>query len=180
MIFGVSISLGPILPADFPSLFRWADDFDAARLNDVYRPAVVRSQEEYWLNTGNDASKVLFAIRKLNMPPIIGYVQIKNIDPIHRSAIIGIRIGDEANRSQGYGTEALRLAISYCWNHLNLSRIELTVFGTNPRAAKLYSSLGFDTEGVLRKAIFIDGHWLDVVLMGLLHPTRANGSTIEA
>ena len=146
MIFGTSVSLGPVLPADFPSLFRWADDLDAARLNEAYRPAVVRIQEEYWLNTGNDTSKVLFAIRKLNTPPIIGYVQIKNIDPIHRSAVLGIRIGDEVNRGQGYGTEALRLAIAYCWNHLNLSRIGLTVFGTNPRAVGLYSSLGFETK----------------------------------
>jgi RimJ/RimL family protein N-acetyltransferase len=176
MISGTSVTLGPILPADFPSLFRWADDLDAARFNETYRPAVVKSQEEFWYNTANDVSKVFFAIRKLGPSPIIGFVQIRNIDPVHRSALVGLRIGDEANRGQGYGSDALRLTVNYCWNHLNLSRIEMAVFESNQRAIKLYSTFGFAVEGVQRQALFIDGQWLNVVLMGLLHPSRSIGA----
>ena len=175
MICGTRVTLGPILPTDFPALFTWADDIEAASMNEHYRPAIWRNQEEFWLNIGNDSSKVYFAIRKRSAVEIIGYVQIWSIDPVHRSAILGIRIGDPANRGQGFGSEALTLVIDYCWKHLNISRIGLMVFENNPRAIKLYASHGFETEGALRKAVFINGQWLDVVLMGLLHPSRANG-----
>ncbi|MTJ82042.1 MAG: GNAT family N-acetyltransferase [Telmatospirillum sp.] len=174
MICGALVSLGPILPADFPLLFRWSDDLDAAKLNEAYRPAVWKSQEELWFNRGNDPTRVFFAIRRIGATQIIGYVQILNIDPIHRSAMLGIRIGDACDRGRGFGTEAMLLAIDYCWKHLNLSRIGLTVFENNPRAVALYARLGFATEGVLRRAIFIDGRWLDVIVMGLLHPSRTN------
>lgn len=174
MIIGQSVILGPLLPADFPALFRWADDVQAARLNEAYRPAVWKNQEDFWFNAGRDPSKVTFAIRRIENPTIIGYVQIAAIDAVHRSALIGIRIGEEGDRGKGLGRDALSLAVAYCWNHLNLSRLGLTVFANNERAIRLYQSLGFDREGLLRDAVFIDGRWLDVVVMGLLHPSRAS------
>ncbi len=176
MISGTLVTLGPILPTDFESLFRWANDKEAARLNDVYRPADWRSQQEYWLNIGKNGAMVVFAIRKNGAPAIVGYIQITNIDPVHRSAMISIRIGDAVNRGHGYGREALALAQSYCWNHLNLSRIGLTVFQTNGRAIGIYAAAGFEQEGVLRKAVFIDGQWVDVVVMAINHPTRTNAT----
>jgi len=172
MLTGRLITLGPVVPADFPNLFRWADDLEAARLNEPYRPAVWKHQEELWFNVGKDQSRVFFAIRKLGTQPLIGYAQIHGIDPVHRSAMLGLRIGDAAERGKGYGRDALEQAVSFCWNHLNLSRIGLVVFATNERAIKLYKDFGFEQEGVLRRGVFIDGQWIDVVLMGLLHPSR--------
>lgn len=172
MLAGKLISLGPIVPADFPNLFRWADDLEAARLNEPYRPAVWKNQEELWFNVGKDQSRVFFGIRKLGAQPLIGYAQIHGIDAVHRSAMLGLRIGDAAERGKGYGREALELAVTFCWNHLNLSRIGMIVFATNERAVKLYREFGFEQEGLLRRGVFIDGQWVDVILMGLLHPSR--------
>jgi RimJ/RimL family protein N-acetyltransferase len=171
MINGQKITLGPILPTDFPLLFRWADDADAARMNETYRPAMWKSQEEFWFHL-RDASRVMFAIRKQGSPTLVGYVQITNIDPVHRSALVGLRIGDEAERGKGYGGEALELAVDYCWKQLNLSRLALNVFANNGRAIATYAGKGFEQEGLIRRAVFIDGEWLDVVVMALLHPSR--------
>src|ERR1700688_4292725 len=98
MINGKLISLGPIIPTDFPSLFRWSDDLDAARLNETYRPPGWKTQEELWFNLNKDPSLIFSPSRKMGMQPIAGYVQIVNIDPVHRSAMLGIRIGEEADR----------------------------------------------------------------------------------
>lgn len=180
MLNGKLISLGPVIPADFPALFRWGNDVDSARVNEVYRPSDWNSHQEWWSNIGKDPSKVVFAIRKQGSNNIIGYVQIMNISGIHQSAHLGVRIGEAADRGHGYGREAASLAIDYCWNHLNLGRIGLTVFKTNERALKLYSSLGFEMEGLLRRAFFIDGQWVDIVLMSMLHPSRVNRAQPEA
>ena len=62
------------------------------------------AHQQWWDSLGKDATKIVFAIRKTMDPPIIGYVQINGINSVHRSAEIGIRIGEEKNRGQGYGT----------------------------------------------------------------------------
>lgn len=183
MIFGTHVALGPILPLDMPELFRWADDVALARLSEPYYPKNWQLQEAFWTNAQADKSRVFFAIRAkpaaaiigptIIGPTIIGYVQISGIDPIHRSADIGICIGDAAHRGQGMGREALELAITYCWNSLNLTRIALSVFSANQPAIDVYTKLGFEREGLLRQARFIDGEWVDRVLMARLHPTRA-------
>jgi RimJ/RimL family protein N-acetyltransferase len=180
MLIGKLISLGPVIPADFPALFRWGNDVDSARVNEVYRPSDWNSHQEWWSNIGKDPSRVVFAIRKQGSNNIIGYVQIMNISGIHQSAHLGVRIGEASDRGHGYGREATCLAIEYCWNHLNVGRIGLTIFKTHERALKVYSSLGFETEGLLRRAFFIDGQWVDVVLMSMLHPSRVNRRQTEA
>lgn len=179
MIAGRLISLGPILPVDFQSLYRWADDFETSLLNEPYRPPDWKTHQDFWLNNGNNQSRVFFAIRRLvSAGEIIGFIQITNIDLIHRSALIGVRIGDEVNRGKGFGTEAIKLAMDYCWRQLNLSRLSLNVFETNEKAIKLYSALGFEREGVLRRAVFINGGWLDLILMGFVHPSRVDPQRI--
>jgi RimJ/RimL family protein N-acetyltransferase len=76
------------------------------------------------------------------------------------------------HRGQGYGKEALRLALDFCWNHLNLNRVQLVVFRHNSRAIGAYAAAGFRKEGRLRKAAFIDGEWVDLVLMAACRPAK--------
>jgi RimJ/RimL family protein N-acetyltransferase len=173
MLIGRRITIGPFVPEDFSPLFCWANDVAAAQLDFAYRPVDMMAHRQWWEAIGKDAAKVAFAIRKTTEPLIIGYVHITGINTVHRSAEIGIRIGEEKNRGQGYGTEALLLAVNYCWNHLNLNRAQLVVFKHNHRAIGAYKAAGFRKEGLLRKAAFIGGEWVDLVLMASLRPARA-------
>lgn len=49
-----------------------------------------------------------------------------------------------------------------------LHRLELTVFPHNRAARKLYEKLGYETEGVKRQSVRIDGEWVDELLMAKL------------
>jgi [ribosomal protein S5]-alanine N-acetyltransferase len=171
MLIAKHITIGPLVPEDFGPLFCWINDATAARLDFAYRPVDMMAHRQWWDSLGKDASKVVFAIRKIDAPVIIGYVQITGINATHRSAEIGLRIGAEQNRGQGFGQEALHLAVNFCWNHLNLNRVQLIVFKHNERAIRAYQAAGFKKEGVLRKAAFIGGEWTDLVPMAILRPT---------
>ena len=170
MLLAKHISIGPLVPEDFASIFCWTNDAVSARLDFAYRPVDMMTQRQWWDSLGKDSTKVVFAIRKLDAPAIIGYVQITNINCTHRCAEIGIRIGAEPDRGQGFGQEALRLAVDFCWNHLNLNRVQLIVFKHNRRAISAYQAAGFKKEGVLRRAAFIGGEWVDLVPMAMLRP----------
>lgn len=171
MLLANRITLGPLVPEDCSSLFCWINDVAAARLDFAYRPVDLMTHQQWWDSLGKDPSKVVFAIRKTTDPAIIGYVQISAINSVHRSAELGIRIGAEQNRGQGFGREALGLALDFCWNHLNLNRVQLVVFKHNLRAIAAYAAAGFKKEGRLRKAAFIDGGWVDLILMAALRPS---------
>ena len=172
MLMASRITIGPFVPEDLGPLFCWANDVAAARLDFAYRPVDMMAHKQWWEGLGKDPTKVVFAIRKTTEPSIIGYVQITGINAVHRSAELGIRIGEEKNRRQGYGTEALRLAVEFCWNHLNLNRDQLVVFKHNQGAIGAYKAAGFKKEGLLHKAAFIGGDWVDLVLMAALRPAR--------
>lgn len=170
MLKGERIGLGPLVPDDVGALFAWCNDVDAARFDLAYRPMDWMTFQR-WLETVlKDQTNVLFAIRRVETKPIIGFVFLGSINGVHRSAELGIRIGAEQDRGQGLGTAALRLGADYAWNHLNLNRLWLTTFAYNERALRAYERVGFQREGVQRRAAFINGKWTDVVMMGALRP----------
>jgi len=173
MLIASHITIGPLVAEDFGPLFCWINDVAAARLDFAYRPVDMVGHQQWWDSLCKDQTRVVFAIRKTIDPSIIGYIQINGINSVHRSAEIGIRIGEENNRGQGYGKEALQLAVEFCWNHLNLNRVQLVVFKHNVRAISAYKAVGFRKEGVLRKAAFIGGGWVDLCVMAALRPAPA-------
>lgn len=67
-------------------------------------------------------------------------------------------------RRQGIGRrliEAVLLATKF-------ERVELEVFDHNEAAVALYRKFGFETEGVKRNARFLDGKYMNIVLMARL------------
>ena len=167
------VELGPITAPESEVMFRWFNDPDAARTDYAWRPVDTLSHQKWYLSLGTEASQVWFSIRRRGQPGVagmIGFVVLRHISQVHRAAELGVRIGSEADRGQGLGTEAARLAVEYCWNSLNLERLQVAVLGGNERSLRLYRSLGFEREGVLRRALYIDGAWHDNVIMGLLRP----------
>jgi RimJ/RimL family protein N-acetyltransferase len=95
-------------------------------------------------------------------------VHLTGIHPVIRACELGIAIGDPADRGQGYGSEALALALRFCWRELNLQRVALTVLSHNPDAVRLYARAGFVVEGVMRRASYADGAFRDVTVMAAL------------
>ncbi len=81
-------------------------------------------------------------------------------------------IGDKSFWNQGYGTESVCLLVQHGFDSLNLNRIFLHVFETNPRAIRAYEKAGFKLEGRERQAEFKDGRYIDVLRMSKLRDDR--------
>ena len=98
----------------------------------------------------------------------IGCVNLTNIHPINRSAEFSIMIGDPDCWSKGFGKAATIAMLDHGFRDLNLNRVFLHVLVENARAVKMYESVGFRREGLLRQAVFKDGEFRDELLMSLL------------
>jgi RimJ/RimL family protein N-acetyltransferase len=53
-------------------------------------------------------------------------------------------------------------------NNLGLQRIWLTVLSSNIPAIKMYEKLGFEFEGTMRNALYKDGEFRNLMIMGLI------------
>jgi len=99
---------------------------------------------------------------------LLGEIRLDNLDPRDRSASLAIGILDSAALGQGLGTEAIRLLLGYAFGPLALHRIGIRVLAYNRRAIRAYEKCGFRIEGRERETAFVNGHWHDDVIMGLL------------
>lgn len=169
MLKSEHVGLTHITFADLPILLGWINDREQVLFNSAYKPVNEDQHQEWFESILRRPDVVLYGIRLLKTGTLIGSCQLHNINPVHRHAELQIRLGDPAQRGHGYGTEAVRLLLKFGFNDLNLRRIYLHVFNNNLGAIRAYEKAGFVREGLLRKAAFIDGEYLDVVVMGILH-----------
>lgn len=97
----------------------------------------------------------------------IGHLRFHSIDRQDKRAALAIGIDDPACLGRGYGTEAIRLALTHAFL-TGLHRISLRVLASNSRAIACYRKCGFVEEGREREAAFVNGRWEDDIIMGVL------------
>jgi RimJ/RimL family protein N-acetyltransferase len=170
LLQGSRIRLVALTPDDLPTIARWYEDAEFMRLYDA-RPAAPKSEAELarWLEEAQKAKNLFaFAIRPIDSDGLIGTLELDEVLWSHGVCGVGIAIGDRANWSQGYGHEAMQLALAFAFDELNLHRVQATVFGYNERSMALFEKLGFQREGVYREFLQRDGKRYDMMLYGLL------------
>jgi RimJ/RimL family protein N-acetyltransferase len=161
------IVLGPLREEDSPRLFAWINDRALVLLNGPYR-AIGSSHHKKWFDSIQEREDVaIFAIREKS-GRLVGVCQLVNRNPLHQNAELQIRIGDPADRGRGYGTAAVKALVQFAFHDWNLHRVQLFVIEGNDAALRTYEKCGFTREGVLRKAVYIDGRYCDLIVMGLL------------
>lgn len=164
-----NIRLRPLQKADAPLLYQWISDRELVIHNAPYFP-ISETDHELWVERmmTKRSDLVIFVIEELNSGVAIGTCQLLNINWVHRSAELQIRIGSGEHHGRGYGSKAVQLLCTFGFSDLNLHRIYLHVFANNARAIRAYEKCGFVKEGLLREAAYVAGQRTDVILMARL------------
>lgn len=173
MIEGKLVLLTELRDEDSRLLFQWINSPEIVHFSAPYTP-IHSPNHQAWFDAVTKATdRVIFAIRTVSECSLIGMVQLIGIHPIHRSAELVIRIGDEARRNEGRGSEAVKLITDFAFKHRNLQRVWLRVFADNSRAIRAYEKAGFKVEGTMVHACFIDGRWRDETIMATLRDAES-------
>lgn len=168
MIKGSKVALTELFREDSDRLFKWINDPETVRFNAPFAPVHEPGHATWFESATCDPARIIFGVRDLASSRLIGVLQLVDLNPIHRSAQLVIRIGEEGDRGQGAGSEAVRLATEFAFRDRNLQRVWLTVFADNRTAIRAYEKAGLKTEGLLRRAYFVDGRWRDAAIMAIL------------
>jgi RimJ/RimL family protein N-acetyltransferase len=129
-------------------------------------PEPIAGTREFWERARVTTDSGIFAIETL-AGEFVGLCGLDHVSDRSRSAELGIWIG-KPYWDKGYGTDAVRTLCRFTFREMNLQRMHLRVYETNPRGRRAYEKVGFKEEGRLRRSHFVDGRYVDVVVMGLL------------
>ncbi len=173
---GERVDLRAVEREDAPHLHRWLNDprvmrFWGSPSHTVSRVEVERRIEDWLDREALLGRPACFMVETLE-GEAIGHVLIGEERAEARSVELSIMIGEPDRWEQGYGTDALETLLDACFDAWNLHRVWVRSEATNPRAHRLYRRCGFVHEATLRDAAFLDGHWEDVLVFGLLSQDR--------
>jgi len=166
-IEGERIYLSPIDLDDAAQYTEWLNDLEIT-VNLTLSPQIIteeleREALENLIEEGHN-----FAIVSNDINDLIGNCGLMNVDHIHRTAELGIFIGNKNFWNKGYGSEALNLLLDYAFNILNLNNLLLQVHSFNKRAIKCYQNVGFKEIGRRRNSYILGGKKYDEIYMDIL------------
>jgi RimJ/RimL family protein N-acetyltransferase len=170
LIRGRLVYLRPGERSDIPLFVTWLTD---ARTTEhlALRSPIGLAMEERWFDDMLDhhgRDRWFFVICRIEDDRPVGSTDLHEIGLTNGGAGLGILIGDPADTSQGYGSDAIRALLDFGFGELRLERIWLDVYADNARARHVYERVGFVQEATFRRGLFRHGQYVDVVRMAVL------------
>jgi len=170
ILTGERVRLRGVRDDDLPTLAKWG--MDPGRMttlsNWVVPPSEAAARDQIAKWAANEKDDVGFAIETLgDKPVLVGNLGLWGTRPKDRCATLGIALGRD-HIGRGYGTDALRIIVSYGFREMGLHRIQLVVAPYNVAGIRAYTKAGFTEEGRRREIVLHDGRWYDEVLMSVL------------
>jgi len=164
---GRRVRLRAIERSDILTFVRWFNDPEVTQYLQMCMP-MSQAEEERWFEAQLTCSdKRVFGIETLD-GQLIGNLGLHDLDWKERCAVLGIVIGEKDYWGKGYGTDAVHTALWFAFEHMNLHRIQLSVYAYNKRAVRCYEKSGFRHEGRMRSKHFFSGEYHDELIMGIL------------
>ena len=172
MILGERVRLRPVRDNDWPTIEAWAEDRAGLwgphqRFQMDHLP---RLREAYARTGLLSRESALLLIEPVGDSGAIGFVRytlraFPDEDCPYRRG--RGRVAPDA-RGRGYATEAIALLVGYVFDGYPVERVAATTDVENLPAQHALERLGFQREGVLRKASFRDGRWVDLAVYAVL------------
>lgn len=147
---GENIYLRALEPEDLEFIFNIENDESLWELSNTQTPYSRFLIKQYLENAHQDifeAKQLRLVICKTSNETI-GLIDLFDFDFKNKRAGVGILIQSEEKRYQGYGKEALKLLVDYCFNQLHLHQLYCNISEDNNVSLALFESQGFQRVGL--------------------------------
>jgi RimJ/RimL family protein N-acetyltransferase len=153
---------------DAEAVHRWFNDervtADLVGSRDSFALDDARSWVERAMDTSRDRK---WAITIDGADDAVGFVALFGLDR-ETGPELAVLVGDPAAWGKGVAREAERQACIHAFDDYSAHRIHAEIPATNKAAQKVVTFLGFQREGVMRKAILREDGPVDNEVWGLL------------
>lgn len=169
MIRGEKVLLRARTQADVAILHAELYEDVATRARADTRPWVPLAADSpsapYRVHDATDAA--LFSVEEIESGDLAGEALLWGIDNHNRSAHVGISLRP-AFRGRGLAVETLALLVRYGFGIRGLHRLQMETLASNKAMVAAALRAGFEREGQLRDAAWVDGGFEDELILGLL------------
>jgi diamine N-acetyltransferase len=154
-------------PEDLDLLYRVENDYDLWQVGSTNVPYSRYFLHDYIANTTGD----IFTDKQLRLivtdrsgKQVIGIADLVNFDPQHLRAEVGLVI-QKAFRGQGYGEAAMEELITYAHDVIHLHQLYALVSLANENCLRLFKSIGFQENAVLKDWLYDGRQYQDVAVL---------------
>jgi len=168
---GEHIFLRALEPEDLDFIYEIENNQDIWEISNTITPYSKFLIKQYLEN----AHKDIFEVKQLRLVicnkenKSIGLIDIFDFDFHNKRAGIGILIKDSNDRHKGYGAEALKLLINYCFAHLNLHQLYCNISEDNVASLKLFKNHNFVEIGLKKDWNTVNGLYKNEYLFQLIN-----------
>ena len=168
MLSDDTVCLRKLEVEDLDRTWVWLQKPDVYWKIGVDMPVSKASQPRWFEEQDKSSNKIVFAICLSGDGRHVGNVSLDMLDGRHRNARLAIFIGDEEQRGKSIGSRGVRLAARYAFEFLNLHKVWCKTTAGDEAVLRFYNKIGFRVEGALVQHEFIEGNYVDKVVLGLL------------
>ncbi len=173
MIKGTNIILRPIKDEDWPTIEEWGSDQNALwgpfqRFQLDHVPQLHQAYQQMGLLTRESGFLLIETNQEQEVVGYVRYTLIPYPDADMPYPEIGFGIPQANAQGKGYAKEAVKLLVAYLFAGYPAERIIAFTEQENIPAQRVLEKNSFAQEGQLRRSIFRDGQWRDILIYGIL------------
>ena len=152
--------------------YRWMNDPEVTQYLETryvprYVPRSLNNIREFVEAMDGKTDEIFLAICVKEHDRHIGNIKLGPINWVHRFGDISLLIGERDCWGRGYGAEAIGLLVRFAFRVLNLHKLRAGCYADNVGSMKAFEKNGFKREALLERQWFVDGEWVDQVLLGI-------------
>ena len=164
MLEGKQVNLRLSEKEDLPLLTEW---INKPEVFGEYNPLHQISRTETEKTFDNPHEERIFIVEKKDGTKV-GFVSHFNVLHIAGKQLeIGYSLLP-SERGKGYCTEAVKIMTDYLFLSKDIERIQAQTDPRNAASNRVLEKVGFKKEGMLRKAFFMRGQWVDAYVYSIL------------
>lgn len=178
MLKGDKVILRPMRREFLERYFEYRNDVELELLSSGESPMPMeyeRLEAMFEAHLQRPRSEIAWFAIEVQGGKFIGQCLLHNFDYSARTCELGLTIGDRDYHGRGYGPDVVKLLVKYAFRLRNMEKVWLTTNGSNTRAQKAFMAAGFVEEGRLKRHVWLDGRYDDLVYMGILRDPPAEG-----
>ena len=170
MLQGREVALRARLDSDVALLHSGLyEDVDAHAAADgrAWRPMAPDAEASQFRVREPSPEVASFTVVAMDDGRVLGDALLWQIDVHNRGGHIGVALLPEA-RGRGAGLDVTDVLCRYAFRTLGLHRLQIETGADNRAMLAVASRAGFAVEGTLRGAAWVDGRFVDQIVLGLL------------
>ena len=155
---------------DAGDYFAFAGDDQVTRYLRWGPHASLQDTEAYLAEVLEDSGQALDGLWGIELPQegrLVGTIHLMDIDERHLKADVGVVVNAQYWRKD-IGSEALQRVLAFCFDDLNLQRVQGLPITENAAACRMLEKCGMQREGTLRWYAMQKGRWWDFNVYSIL------------